>query len=60
MRHAPRASETAEGSKQLLFLERGESIHRVEVDARGRPFWEVNIPEDIDRIESRLKEAGME
>lgn len=32
----------------------------VEVGARERPFWEVNIPEGIDRIESRLKEAGME
>lgn len=60
LRQAPGPLETAEGLEQLRFLERGKRIHCVEVDARGRPFWEVNIPEDIERIESRLKEAGME
>lgn len=29
----------------------------VEVDARGRVFWELNNPEDIARIEAVLQGA---
>jgi 3-deoxy-manno-octulosonate cytidylyltransferase (CMP-KDO synthetase) len=50
--------ERLEGLEQLRFLENGASIKCVEVDARGRVFWELNNPEDIDRIEAVLnKEA---
>jgi len=30
----------------------------VEVDARGRLFWELNNPEDVPRIEAMLAEMG--
>lgn len=52
--------ERNEGLEQLRFLENGAHMKCVEVDARGRVFWELNNPEDIDRIESVLsKEAGL-
>lgn len=46
--------ERAEGLEQLRFLENGEPILCVEVDAKGRSFWELNNPEDIERIEAVL------
>ena len=50
--------EELEGLEQLRFLENGESILCVEVDPRGRVFWEVNNPEDIAKVEQMLvKEA---
>ena len=48
--------ETVEGLEQLRFLENGAAVACVEVDARGRLFWELNNPEDIPRIEAALKE----
>jgi 3-deoxy-manno-octulosonate cytidylyltransferase (CMP-KDO synthetase) len=45
-----------EGLEQLRFLENGAAVACVEVDARGRLFWELNNPEDIPRIEAALKE----
>jgi 3-deoxy-manno-octulosonate cytidylyltransferase (CMP-KDO synthetase) len=47
--------ETLEGLEQLRFLENGHTIRCVEVEARGRVFWELNNPEDIPRIETALK-----
>ncbi|GGG78723.1 3-deoxy-manno-octulosonate cytidylyltransferase [Salipiger pallidus] len=44
--------ETLEGLEQLRFLENGLPLACVEVDARGRLFWELNNPEDVSRIES--------
>jgi 3-deoxy-manno-octulosonate cytidylyltransferase (CMP-KDO synthetase) len=46
--------ERLEGLEQLRFLENGAALHCVEVDARGRVFWELNNPEDIARIEAVL------
>ena len=44
--------ERYEGLEQLRFLENGTPIRCVEVDGRGRVFWELNNPVDVARIES--------
>jgi len=46
--------EKNEGLEQLRFLENGRTMKCVEVDAQGRLFWELNNPEDIERIEGAL------
>ncbi|SLN74476.1 3-deoxy-manno-octulosonate cytidylyltransferase [Pseudooceanicola marinus] len=46
--------EKLEGLEQLRFLENGAKLKCVEVDAKGRLFWELNNPEDIARIEKVL------
>lgn len=46
--------ETLEGLEQLRFLYNGTPVRCVEVDARGKLFWELNNPGDIPRIESAL------
>jgi 3-deoxy-manno-octulosonate cytidylyltransferase (CMP-KDO synthetase) len=43
--------EKSEGLEQLRFLENGERVLCVEIDAKGREFWEVNNPEDIEIVE---------
>jgi 3-deoxy-manno-octulosonate cytidylyltransferase (CMP-KDO synthetase) len=48
------------GLEQLRFLEAGHKVLCVEVEARGRKFWELNNPEDIPRIEAMMAEMGME
>jgi 3-deoxy-manno-octulosonate cytidylyltransferase (CMP-KDO synthetase) len=48
--------EALEVLEQLRFLEHGHTIQCVEVEARGRVFWELNNPEDIPRIEAALKD----
>lgn len=50
--------EKLEGLEQLRFLERGVHVLCVEVEARGRQFWELNNPEDVPRIEMMLKKMG--
>jgi 3-deoxy-manno-octulosonate cytidylyltransferase (CMP-KDO synthetase) len=40
-----------EGLEQLRFLANGRTVKCVEVDGRGRVFWELNNPEDVARIE---------
>lgn len=50
--------ELLEGLEQLRFLEHGHKIRCVEVEARGRLFWELNNPEDIPRIERALKDMA--
>ncbi len=52
--------ESLEGLEQLRFLERERPVLCVEVDARGRQFWELNNPEDVPRIEAMLAEMGLE
>jgi 3-deoxy-manno-octulosonate cytidylyltransferase (CMP-KDO synthetase) len=47
--------ETLEGLEQLRFLAAGMPVRCVEVDARGRVFWELNNPEDVARIEAALE-----
>ncbi len=51
--------ETWEGLEQLRFMENGVAVRCVEVDARGRAFWELNNPADIARIEAILMAQGM-
>ncbi len=51
--------ETLEGLEQLRFLERGRPVLCVEVDAKGRQFWELNNPSDVARIEAMMAEMGM-
>ncbi|WP_417524957.1 3-deoxy-manno-octulosonate cytidylyltransferase [Marinovum sp.] len=48
--------ETLEGLEQLRFLVHGMPVRCVEVQARGRLFWELNNPADVARIEKVLKE----
>jgi 3-deoxy-manno-octulosonate cytidylyltransferase (CMP-KDO synthetase) len=50
--------ELQEGLEQLRFLEQGRPVLCVEVAARGRPFWELNNPEDVAVIEAMLAETG--
>ena len=50
--------EQLEGLEQLRFLERGVSMLCVEVQAKGRQFWELNNPEDVPRIETMLQKMG--
>ena len=50
--------EGLEGLEQLRFLERGVPMLCVEVEAKGRQFWELNNPEDVPRIEAMLAEMG--
>lgn len=46
--------ETLEGLEQLRFLEQGHHLLCVEVQARGRRFWELNNPSDVSVIETIL------
>lgn len=52
--------ETLEGLEQLRFMEQGGTVRCVEVDARGRQFWELNNPEDVPVIERMMQEMGVE
>jgi 3-deoxy-manno-octulosonate cytidylyltransferase (CMP-KDO synthetase) len=54
------ALERLEGLEQLRFLERERPLLCVEVEDRGRMFWELNNPEDVTRIETILAELGVE
>ncbi|MEE4347224.1 MAG: manno-octulosonate cytidylyltransferase [Paracoccaceae bacterium] len=52
--------ETLEGLEQLRFLENNRGILCVEVQSKGRQFWELNNPEDVARLETMMAEMGME
>ncbi len=52
--------ESLEGLEQLRFIEHGGTLLCVEVESRGRAFWELNNPEDIARIEAMMLEMRME
>lgn len=52
--------EGLEGLEQLRFLENGRKVLCVEVEARGRQFWELNNPSDVPRIETMLAEMGFD
>ena len=52
--------ETLEGLEQLRFLENGRSVLCVEVEARGRQFWELNNPSDVAKIEAMMAEMGLD
>ena len=51
--------EQLEGLEQLRFLERGRRILCVEVEARGREFWELNNPSDVGKLESMMQRMGI-
>lgn len=53
-------AEELEGLEQLRFLESGKNILCVEVEARGRQFWELNNPEDVSKIEAMMLEMSMD
>ena len=55
----PGPLERLEGLEQLRFIENGHPILCVEVEARGRAFWEVNNPEDVPRVEAMMAAAGI-
>lgn len=48
--------EVLEGLEQLRFLVNDTKLRCVEVEGKGRVFWELNNPEDVDRINSVLKD----
>jgi 3-deoxy-manno-octulosonate cytidylyltransferase (CMP-KDO synthetase) len=51
--------EALEGLEQLRFLENNHSVLCVEVEAKGREFWELNNPSDVPVIEAMLaRQAG--
>ncbi len=50
--------ETLEGLEQLRFLENGRQVLCVEVQAKGRQFWELNNPSDVAVIEAMMAAAG--
>lgn len=51
--------EQLEGLEQLRFMENGRSVLCVEVEAKGRQFWELNNPEDVPKIEAMMAEMGL-
>jgi 3-deoxy-manno-octulosonate cytidylyltransferase (CMP-KDO synthetase) len=57
---SPGPLEALEGLEQLRFLENNRPILCVEVNARGRQFWELNNPEDVAKLETMMAEMGME
>ena len=52
--------ENLEGLEQLRFLEQNRHVQCVEVEAKGRQFWELNNPEDVPKIEAMLADMGIE
>lgn len=52
--------EKLEGLEQLRFMENDRSVLCVEVEAKGRQFWELNNPEDVPRIEQMMRDMGLE
>ncbi len=56
----PGPLETWEGLEQLRFMENGTAVHCVEVEGRGRAFWELNNPADVARIEAILAGLGID
>lgn len=52
--HPQGSLERLEGLEQLRFLEAGIKVKCVEVEARGREFWELNNPSDIPVIEAMM------
>ncbi|MFT3688004.1 3-deoxy-manno-octulosonate cytidylyltransferase [Paenirhodobacter sp.] len=51
--------EGLEGLEQLRFLENHRPVLCVEVEARGRQFWELNNPTDVPKIEAMMAEMGL-
>ncbi|NOD64976.1 MULTISPECIES: manno-octulosonate cytidylyltransferase [unclassified Ruegeria] len=52
--------EQLEGLEQLRFMENGRKVLCVEVEAKGRQFWELNNPQDVPKIEEMMAAMGLE
>jgi len=52
--------EVLEGLEQLRFMENGRAVLCVEVEARGRQFWELNNPEDVPKLEQMMRDMGID
>ncbi len=52
--------ETLEGLEQLRFMENSRKVLCVEVEAKGRQFWELNNPQDVAKIEEMMTAMGLE
>lgn len=52
--------EQLEGLEQLRFMENGRKVLCVEVEAKGRQFWELNNPQDVAKIEDMMAAMGLE
>ncbi len=52
--------EQLEGLEQLRFVENRKRVLCVEVEGKGRAFWELNNPEDVPRIEAMLSQMGQD
>lgn len=52
--------ERLEGLEQLRFLEHGRPVLCVEVEPRGREFWELNNPEDVPKLEAMMQRMGVD
>jgi 3-deoxy-manno-octulosonate cytidylyltransferase (CMP-KDO synthetase) len=50
--------EQLEGLEQLRFLENGRQVVCVQVEAKGRQFWELNNPSDVPIIEAMMQAMG--
>ncbi len=59
-RTKPSILEDLEGLEQLRFLGGGIAINCVEVNAKGRVFWELNNPSDIKFIEEEFNALGID
>lgn len=51
--------EQLEGLEQLRFMENGRRVLCVEVEARGRQFWELNNPADVPKLEQMMLEMQL-
>lgn len=52
--------EQLEGLEQLRFMENGRKVLCVEVDSKGRQFWELNNPQDVPKIEQMMAAMGLD
>ncbi|WP_164661460.1 manno-octulosonate cytidylyltransferase [Tropicibacter sp. Alg240-R139] len=52
--------ETLEGLEQLRFMENNHKVLCVEVEARGRQFWELNNPSDVPKLEEMMAAMGLD
>ncbi|WP_377191929.1 3-deoxy-manno-octulosonate cytidylyltransferase family protein [Ruegeria meonggei] len=52
--------EQLEGLEQLRFMENGRKVLCVEVEAKGRQFWELNNPQDVPKLEEMMAAMGLE
>ncbi|KUJ77367.1 3-deoxy-manno-octulosonate cytidylyltransferase [Ruegeria profundi] len=52
--------EQLEGLEQLRFMENGRKVLCVEVESKGRQFWELNNPQDVPKLEEMMAAMGVD